>query len=118
MTKGQGKPGDLLIKITVEDHEVFRRDAENVLSEAYIPYTKAVFGGDVAVETLKGLENITLQPGTQDGSKATIRGGGMKHVTNKGSSGDHIITLRIDVPKDLSGEEQEALRRFAQLRGD
>ena len=42
----------------------------------------------------------------------------MKKVTNKGASGDHIITLRIEVPKNLSAEEQETLRRFAKLRSE
>lgn len=47
MRKGTGSPGDMLIKVNVEDHEVFKRDAENVVSEAQIPFTKAVFGGFV-----------------------------------------------------------------------
>jgi len=54
MKKGTGQPGDLLLKVKVEDHDTFKRDAENVLSEAQIPFTKAVFGGSVKVETLKG----------------------------------------------------------------
>ena len=54
MKKGTGQPGDLLLKVKVEDHDTFKRDAENVVSEAQIPFTKAVFGGSVKVETLKG----------------------------------------------------------------
>lgn len=113
MTKSAGQPGDLLLKVIVEEHETFSRDAENVISEAYIPFTKAVFGGNVDVKTLKGTENITVESGTQDGSNTTLRGGGMQNVTNSGATGDHIITLRIEVPMNLSQEEQEALRRFA-----
>lgn len=64
MKKGTGQPGDLLIKLTVEDHEVFSRDAENVLSEAEVPFTKAVFGGAVQIETLKGMKEVTLKAGT------------------------------------------------------
>ena len=69
MRKGTGQPGDLLLKVTVEDHEVFKRDAENVLSEARIPFTKAVLGGNVRLETLTGKRDINLKPGTQDGSE-------------------------------------------------
>ena len=60
MKKGVGQPGDLLLKVTVEDHETFSRDAENVISEAKIPFTKAVFGGKVNVETLHGMDSIQL----------------------------------------------------------
>jgi molecular chaperone DnaJ len=48
------------LKVTVEDHEVFKRDAENILSETCIPFTKAVFGGIVQVETLTGKRDIHI----------------------------------------------------------
>ena len=77
MRKGTGQPGDLLVKITVEDHELFKRDAENILSEACIPFTKAVFGGSVQVETLTGKRDIDVKAGTQDGRTTIIKGAGM-----------------------------------------
>ena len=49
---GMGQNGDLLLRVTVEDHEVFKRDAENIVSEAQIPFVKAVFGGEVQVQAL------------------------------------------------------------------
>lgn len=52
------------MKVTVEDHPVFKRDAENVVSEAKIPFTKAVLGGQVSVETLNGTSQISIEPGT------------------------------------------------------
>ena len=64
MKKGTGQPGDLLLKLTVEEHKTFSRDAENVLSEAEIPFTKAVLGGQVQVETLKGMKDIAVEKGT------------------------------------------------------
>jgi molecular chaperone DnaJ len=60
MKKGTGQPGDLLLKVTVEDHAVFKRDAENITSEAHIPFTKAVFGGPVQVKSLKGTSEIKV----------------------------------------------------------
>ena len=45
MRRGMGQNGDLLLKVKVEDHKVFKREVENVVSEAEIPFTKAVFGG-------------------------------------------------------------------------
>ena len=115
MKVDSGVAGDLLIKVTVEDHPVFKRDAENVLSEAKIPFTKAVFGGTVSVETLKGTSKIQVQAGTQDGTEARIKGAGMQKVTKSGSVGDQIVTLRIDVPTNLSPEQRAALQKFAEL---
>ena len=64
MKKGTGLPGDLLLKVKVEEHPIFKREDENIVSEAKIPFTKAVFGGDVKVETLKGETTIKIEPGT------------------------------------------------------
>ena len=33
----------------------------------------------------------------------------MKKVTKAGSIGDHIVTLRIEVPTELTAEQTEAL---------
>ena len=52
--------------------------------------------------TVKGLTKIQIKAGTKDGTKKVLKGYGMKKVTNKGSTGDHIVTLRIDVPTNLS----------------
>ena len=64
MRKGTGQPGDMLLKVNVEDHQIFKREAENIVSEAQIPFTKAVFGGMVEVETLKGQTQIKVESGT------------------------------------------------------
>lgn len=56
---------------------MFSRDSENVLSEAEIPFTKAVFGGPVHIETLKGMKELKLEPGTKDGTKKVLKGAGM-----------------------------------------
>ena len=77
MRPGTGQAGDLLLKITVEEHPYFKREAENVLSEERIPFTKAVFGGKVKIRTLKGLRDVEIYPGTQDGQETVIKGAGM-----------------------------------------
>jgi DnaJ-class molecular chaperone len=46
----------LLLKVSVEDHPVFKRDAENIISEAKIPFTTAALGGNAAIDTLDGLK--------------------------------------------------------------
>ena len=115
MKKGLGVAGDLLIKVTVEDHPIFKRDAENIVSEAKIPFTKAVFGGKCAVDTLKGPTQIVIQPGTQDGTISVIKGAGVRKVTASDAMGDHIVTLRIEVPTNLTEQQSAALKQFASL---
>ena len=39
----------------------------------------------------------------------------MKKVTKSGAVGDHVVTLRIDVPTNLNDEQKAALKKFASL---
>ena len=39
----------------------------------------------------------------------------MQKVTKAGSVGDHIVTLRISVPTQLSAEQTATLKKFADL---
>ena len=42
----------------------------------------------------------------------------MQKVSRNGTMGDHVVTLRIQVPTNLSREQSAALKRYAELRGE
>ena len=46
---------------------------------------------------------------TQTGTKFTIKGKGIKRMLGQG---DHIFTVTIDVPRNLSAKQKEILRQF------
>ena len=59
-----GHIGDLIIKIDLQDHERFSRDGHDIHCRQKISVTKAIFGGAVEVQTVEGMRNVNLQPGT------------------------------------------------------
>jgi len=59
-----------------------------------------------------------VDQGTQDGTETIVKGAGMQKVTKSGQTGDHVVTLRIEVPKQLTAGQAEALRRYAKLRNE
>ena len=60
-----GEFGDLILRVDVQPHENFKRDGFNIHSEVRLPVTKAIFGGQTEVETIHGMKNIVIAPGTQ-----------------------------------------------------
>ena len=46
-----------------------------------------------------------------------LRGRGVPHLEGRGR-GDLLVHVRVDMPTDLTDEEEELLRQFAELRGD
>ena len=63
--------------------------------------------------TLTGDVKYTLPEGTQTGTQFTVRGKGVKSINGR-SVGDIIFTVVVSVPKNLSKEQKELLKKFAE----
>lgn len=111
---GSGGPGDLLLTINVRDKAGYERKGLDIYTTLAIPFDVAVLGGEALVHTMFGDVKCKIAPGTQSGSKIRLRG---KGVQSRGGNthGDHYVTIRIAVPKNLSEEAKEALRKYTRL---
>lgn len=49
-----GEPGDLILKMTVKDHNKYKREGFDIHSEKRISVTQAIFGGNCEIETIEG----------------------------------------------------------------
>lgn len=112
-----GPPGDLYVQFRVAPHEVFRRDGVDLHADLHIPVTQAMLGADVEFETLDGVEQITIPPATPTGHTFRFRGKGVP-VVNRGGRGDLHVHVVIDLPIDLTEEQEDLVRRLAELRGE
>jgi molecular chaperone DnaJ len=112
-----GAAGDLFVHLRVRPHAVLQRDGIDLVDELHLPMTQAALGATLDYQTLDGDEELTIPPGTQTGRLITLRGRGVPRVDGRGR-GDLIVRLAVDTPSDLTREEEELLRRFAQLRGE
>ena len=106
-----GVPGDLLIQIEEEPHEVLKRDGNNIMFEQYISFVDAALGASLEVPTIEGKVKIKVDPGTQPGKILRLRGKGIKDINGYGR-GDQLIHLNVWTPKNVSGEERELLERL------
>jgi molecular chaperone DnaJ len=112
-----GPAGDLYVHLRVRSHPRFQRNGANLLTEVRIPYTQAVLGTTLELETLEGTEQLEIERGTASGTVYRLRGRGAPHLERR-SRGDLLVTVVVDVPTELSQDEEELIRRLAELRGD
>lgn len=112
-----GPAGDLYVHLKVTPHERFRRDGAHLLTELHVPYVQTVLGATIPLETLDGTQDIQVARGTPSGTVLRLRGKGVPRLERR-SRGDLLVTLVVDVPTELSPEEEETLRRFAELRDE
>ena len=88
-----GRTGDLLLKVTVQDKPGFRREGMDVYTTVQIPFTTAVFGGEARIQTIHGDVICKIKPGTQSGSKIRLRGKGQ--MGRNGQAGDLLLKVKI-----------------------
>ena len=108
-----GPAGDLQIVISVQPHQLFRRDGSDVYCDAPITFTQAVLGGDLEIPTIDGKVSYTLPEGTQTGTTFRLKGKGIPVVSGRGR-GDQFVTVHIETPRGLNREQKEALRKFSE----
>lgn len=116
--KQGGTSGDLHVNIRVADHAIFKRDGNDVRSEATITFPQAALGAIIDVDTLDGAVKMKIPEGTQPGGQFRIRGRGIPHASSKNAPrGDHLVTVSIAVPTDLTPRQRELIEELAKTQG-
>ena len=112
-----GPAGDLIVSVNILPHKVFERDGANVLCEMPITFSQAALGAEIEVPTLDGKVRYTVPEGTQTGTTFRLRGKGIYYLNSK-SRGDQFVTVTVETPTNLSHEQKELLRKFAESVGE
>lgn len=108
-----GKAGDLYVNINVAKDAQYTRDGDNLYRTFTIPFTTAVLGGKIKVETFYGALDVKIPPASKAGEVLKVRGYGMPHLEAK-SKGDLYLEIDIDVPKRLTLKQRKILEELDQ----
>ena len=111
--KNGGPSGDLIIAVNVRPHAIFERDGSDLYCEIPVTFVDAALGAEIDIPTLEGKQKFTLPEGTQNGTSFTVRGKGINRLNTK-SRGDLILTITVEVPKNLNADQKELLRKFGE----
>lgn len=111
-----GTPGDVYIFLAVNEDPEFQRQGFDILSEVKITLQQAVSGCRLEVNTLDGLVNLTIPPGTQDHTVMKLKNRGVPHLGNPTNRGDHLLTVLVDIPKKITPEERELLKKLDRIK--
>jgi molecular chaperone DnaJ len=112
-----GPKGDLLIEVSVESHDDFERDGDDLFYQYPISFPQAVFGDTVEIETFGGTVEMDVPEGTQSGERFRLKNKGMPRLRGRGH-GDLYVQVQVVTPSELNGEQKEALKEFAEAGGE
>lgn len=113
---GSGRPaGDLMIEFQVQPDKFFRRDGLDLICDVSINLAQAALGTRIRVKTLDGRKLVVKIPaGTQPARKFRIKAEGVPKGDRKG---DLIVVVNVTVPENLTDEQAELLKKFAESTG-
>lgn len=121
--KGHGSPGynggpngDLYITFNIAEDPHFKRNCEHLSAEVSVDLYTAVLGGEVIVKTLDGSVNLKVKPGTQNGTKARLKGKGFPVYKKEGEFGDLVVTYHVKLPTNLSEKEKDLFQQLKDLQ--
>ncbi|KAJ0884443.1 putative terminal organelle assembly protein TopJ [Helianthus annuus] len=110
-----GPPGDLYVYLDVEEIPEIQRDGINLLSSISISYLDAILGTVAKVKTVEGMTELQIPAGTQPGDILVLARKGAPKLNRPSIRGDHLFTVKVTIPKRVSGQERELLEELASL---
>lgn len=107
-----GKNGDLYLNVVIENNSNFKYEDLNVLFTIPITPPEAVLGTTINVPTANGNVLMKIMPKTSSGQKYRLAGQGL---VKDGKIGDMIVTVNIEIPKNMSDKEVQLYQQLMDL---
>jgi molecular chaperone DnaJ len=115
--QGGGPSGDLYVFITVEPHEIFEREGNDIILDLPVSFTEAALGCKKEVPALTSKAcRITIPEGTQNGKIFRVKGEGFPNVHGQGK-GDLLVRMFVETPTKLTDKQKQLLKEFSDLEG-
>ena len=111
-----GPHGDLYITFRIEPDPVFKRVGNDLYITLNLDLYTAVLGGDVMVDTLDGKIKLKVNPETQNGTKARLKGKGFPIYKKDGHFGDLYVTYQVLVPQNLTSRQKELFTELSKTK--
>jgi len=108
-----GPAGDLFIKSKLLNDPVFEAEKQDLYLNRELRLSEAILGTTVSVPTIDGKQlSLKIPAGTRHGTRMRLSGHGLPAM--KGSKkGDLFVRIQVNIPKNLSAEQQKLVEDLA-----
>ena len=106
-----GDNGDLIVRVRVEPHKLYRRDGVDLYCDARISMIDATLGTEINVKTLEDTEKLKIESGTQPNTILKIKSQGLPSQ-NSNRRGNLFVHIVVEIPKKLSKQQKSHLDDF------
>ena len=111
--KNGGKPGDLLIKIHIDNNQKYTLQGYDLYTNLLLTPWEAALGTKVALDSIDEKVSLYIPQGIESGEKIRIEGKG--YHDGKAGRGDLIAQVQIMVPKNMTQEEKKLFEQLLKV---
>ncbi len=111
-----GPNGDLYITFRIEPDPVFKRSGNDLYITVNLDLYTAVLGGEEMIDSLDGKIKLKVNPGTQNDTRARLKGKGFPLYKQSGHFGDLFVIYHILIPKNLTARQNELFTELSKLK--
>jgi molecular chaperone DnaJ len=108
-----GPRGDLYVVLSIQPHDFFERDGQDLHCVIPISFPQAALGAEITIPAIDGDVTIKVPEGTQNGKQLRVRGKGIP-LLNENGRGDLIVQVVVQVPRKLSRTQRELVAKLAE----
>ena len=101
-----GPNGDLYVELNVKEHNIFKRQDNDIIMELPINIVEATLGCKKEVPTIDGTIILNIPAGTQNLDKHRVKGKGVPYI-NSSRVGDMYIIIKVVIPTKLDRKQKE-----------
>jgi len=111
---GEAGRGDLIVRVWVEESDIFRKEGFNLVMDLSLKLSTALLGGTVEIDTLDGKIELKVQQGTSHGEILRIKGKGVPMTERgiDGRRGDILLVTHVEMPRKLSKAAQKMIEEL------
>lgn len=108
-----GRPGDLLIKVQIENDEKYRLEGIDLYTNLYLTPWEAALGTKVTLNSINEEISLHVPQGIQSGETIHLKEKG--YLDGKGGRGELITNICIMVPKTMTEQEKVLFQELKEI---
>jgi len=112
---GKGKRGDLLIKVSINSHPIWKVKGLDVYADLPISLDELALGANISVASPQGDTYLSIPSGSLPEQKLRLKGQGLHNLDTQG---DLFFILKLKFPENWSDEELRLLEKLRSVRID
>ena len=105
-------PGDLYVRISVENDEIFKLKGLNIISNLNLTPAEAILGTNIEFDFFGELISIIVPPFTANQKEFKLKNKGFSSSNQKG---DLILKANIVIPSSISKEEEKLYTKIRNI---